>query len=440
MKIMTIATNGESAGRVIQLIAGTSILVLLTVGAGVFPTAAWGHGERMHSPSLRMRSIQWYDVRWSKHGEIKVGDTVTITGKMYFPSDRYWPENVKAPDPAYLQTAGPASVFVKREAYINETPMPKSVALELGRTYEFKLVMQARVPGRWHLHPALQITGTGPVVGPGEFFEVQGALSGFVWSAEAGRGGRIKIDNLESWQLGNIAGWHIFWIAVALVWLGWWFRRPLLIPRFRALREGHEELLVTRRDVIAGVALLAGTLVVVIGSYIWTESKYPETIPLQTGKTPVAPLPEPPSAATTRVVDAEFDVPARMLRMTLRVSNDGDRPLWVGQYATAGIRFIRSAEELPSGPAEALKVNQKGYPENYLREALVVRPEGAIPPGETRDITIEVADAVWEVEGLAQIVRSPVRRFGGLVWLYDDSGRRVRQHVDFPVDVTYGST
>lgn len=415
-----------------------SLAALAAVLSVWLPQPAQAHGERTQQPSLRMRTVQWYDMQWSPVGPLEVGDMVTVTGKMFLPGEQFWPASMNEPDPSYLQTSGPSAVFIQREAYINEVPMVRSADLELGSTYDFKLVLQARIPGKWHIHPALHVHGEGAIVGPGSFSPVSGEWGDYVWPTRAGRGGRIEIENLETWQLGNVIGWHGFWVAAALGWLLWWIRRPTLLPRYRALREGHEDLLLTRADPIAGVVLLLGTVIMVGGTYAYARVKYPETIPLQTGKTPVLALEESVPPVTAIPLDAEFDVPGRALRMTLRVTNDGDEPLWLSEYATAGLRFLNSSNVLPDAAEEAVQASLQGYPDEYVKRSLKVSPAAPIPPGETREIRVEAADAVWEIEGLAEVVESPVRRFGGLLWLHDAAGERYRQYVDFAVKVSYG--
>lgn len=420
-------------------------LMMVTMIAALAAGEAWAHGERTHQPSLRMRSVQWYDVKWeASNGDLKhmkVGDKLTITGKMHLPDRKYWPATIKHPDPVYLQSAGPAAIFAKLEAYINGIPMVKSTALELGHTYDFKLVMQARVPGKWHIHPALQVTGSGPIAGPGAWAHVTGKWADYVLPVKVGPGGTIQIKNLGTYQLGNIYGHHIFWLLAGLVWLLWWVRRPALIPRYRALQEGVDhKLIITRQDVIAGVVVLIGTVVIVVGGTLKANAEYPVVMPLQTGKTPVEPLPEPASPVKAKALHAVYNLPKRALRMKVRITNNADRPVRVAEFATAGIRFVKDPEALPGVAGQKLAKSIEGYAADYLRTVLRVESDGpdAIAPGETRVVTLIAEDAIWQIQGLGRVVMAPVRRFGGLVFLYDDAGNRYRQYVDTESNVEYG--
>ena len=74
------------------------------------------------------------------------------------------------------------------------------------------------------------------------------------------------------------------WIALALVFLGWWLARPLLMTRYRALAEGHEDKLVTRRDRVFSAVMMVASVMLVFGGATWAEQKYPRTIPLQIGR------------------------------------------------------------------------------------------------------------------------------------------------------------
>lgn len=427
----------------IRAVNGLTILAIAVMTFLVTVTETFAHGERMHQPSLRMRSIQWLDVTWERvdgktGNNIKVGDQIIMKGKMMFPDAELWPATILKPEPSYLQPAGPASVFVKKEAYIGETPIPRSMNLKLGETYEFTMVVEARVPGLWHLHPALQITGTGPIVGPGFYYDVGGNWSDFVWADEAGRDDRIKIENMETFHMGAIKSWHVFWIVVALVLIGWWARRPMLMPRYRALREGHESLLITRSDVIFHIGLGVMVLVVVLGAQVVTWNKYPDVMPLQTGRTPVEPIELTSQDIKAKVRQAEFNVPNRSMIATVEITNSEDSPLWLTEFNAAGFRFATTGKGEPAVVRDAVADGLANYsPEYVLRGALEVTPNKPIMPGETVTLTFEAADAVWEVEGLSEVIHSPIRRFGGVMLFTTGEGEKRRAYIDFSVQVTY---
>ena len=70
--------------------------VCLGLCAGALaPQAALAHGEKALEPFVRMRTIQWYDVAWSK-AKLNVNEEVVITGKFHVNAD--WPRGVAQPD------------------------------------------------------------------------------------------------------------------------------------------------------------------------------------------------------------------------------------------------------------------------------------------------------------------------------------------------------
>jgi methane/ammonia monooxygenase subunit B len=71
--------------------------LVLTVAVDVSPVAA--HGERSQEPFLRMRSIQWYDMKWQPK-VTKVNDIATMTGKFHLAED--WPRAVGKPERAFF--------------------------------------------------------------------------------------------------------------------------------------------------------------------------------------------------------------------------------------------------------------------------------------------------------------------------------------------------
>ena len=133
---------------------------------------AWAHGERAQEPYLRTRTVQYYDVHYDKKS-VKVNEDFTLVGRFRLMED--WPDAVSLPETVFLSAYSPGPMITRVESYLNGMPARQSFSkLELGRDYEFKLVMKGRVPGRHHIHPLLSIKGSGPLVGPGQWIEVTG--------------------------------------------------------------------------------------------------------------------------------------------------------------------------------------------------------------------------------------------------------------------------
>ena len=71
------------------------------------------------------------------------------------------------PDATYLNVSSPGPVFIRTERYLNGQSSVSSAALKLGGDYDFKIVLKARLPGRYHLHPFFNLHDAGSVMGPG---------------------------------------------------------------------------------------------------------------------------------------------------------------------------------------------------------------------------------------------------------------------------------
>jgi methane/ammonia monooxygenase subunit B len=186
---------------------------------------AIAHGEKNLEPFVRMRSIQWYDVEWSKQ-QININEEIVITGKFHVAED--WPASLPKPNAAFLNIATPGPVLIRTERYLNGKPWVNSSALQLGGDYDFKVVLKGRVPGRYHIHPFFNLENAGQVMGPGGWVEISGNASDFSNELTTING---KVVDMENYGLTNGVLWHLFWGILATAWILWWLRRPLFIPR-----------------------------------------------------------------------------------------------------------------------------------------------------------------------------------------------------------------
>jgi methane/ammonia monooxygenase subunit B len=106
---------------------------------------ALAHGERAQEPYLRTRTAQFYDVQFDR-AKVAVNEEFIITGRFRLMQD--WPDAVSLPETVYMSAYAPGPVVTRVESYLNGIPARQSFAdLQLGRDYEFKLVMKGRVPG-----------------------------------------------------------------------------------------------------------------------------------------------------------------------------------------------------------------------------------------------------------------------------------------------------
>lgn len=387
---------------------------------------SYAHGERNQEPFLRMRTTHFYDVTFSvpENAVMDVNDELTITGKFRLFS--FWPASIARPGKIYMNAATAGAAFVKKESWVNEVSSIQSFDGQVGGDYDFKLVLQARTPGPWHVHPMVNVESAGGLLGPGIDVEVQGDQNDFVFPVTTLDG--TQIANLTEYGIMNVYAWHGVWVVIAAVWLLWWIRRPLLIPRFLQSRTGnYEDKLITKADTVFAACLMVLTIGLVAGGYFYADLKYPETIPLQSGVAFVEPLPTP-EGIPVKLKKANYYVPGRTILADVEVTNDTDSPIQIGEFTTASLRFLNL--DVPSA-AESV---YQGYPREYLPpNGLAVSDNAPIAPGETRVVTIEATDAAWETERLMGLLGDPDMSLGALLFFYDANGKRYMSELFGPL-------
>jgi len=400
------------------------VALLVTVTAAMFytPTAS-AHGEKSQAAFMRMRTIHWFDLNWSKE-EVAVNDTMTISGKFHVFAG--WPETVDKPEISFLNIGIPGPVFIRAGSWIGGQLVPRSVTLELGETYEFKVLLKARRPGDWHVHTMMNVKGGGPIIGPGKWVTVSGSMGSFVNPITTLTGETI---DLETYNLSNTYFWHAFWYALGLAWLFYWARKPMFIPRSIAVEAGKGDSLITAADKKVALGFAVGTIAIVALTMANTNEKYPITTPLQAGLLRgMKPIEMPAPTVSVKVEDATYRVPGRAMQMTLTVTNNGDSAVRLGEFNTAGVRFLDPA----------VSQDESGYPDDLLaEEGLTVSDNSALAPGQSRTIQVTASDAAWEVYRLADLIYDPDSRFAGLLFFYDEAGARQMVMVDAPLIPTF---
>lgn len=403
----------------------TFISLSTAVGGGMalIPSSVEAHGERATEPYIRTRTVHWYDMSWSKES-VAVGETYRIKGKFRLFSD--WPDAAARPDLIYVSAYGPGAVLTRVESYLNRLPAQQSfINAELGRDYEFEIVMKGRIPGRWHVHTIVQVNGAGAIVGPGKWIEVTGSASDFKQPVETLTG--VQIDDIETYKV-SAAQWYHFGLGlIAVAWLVWWLRRPLIIPRWLALQKGREDVLVRPVDDKVGAGMVVLMLLISAVGYHHATQAYPYVVPLRGGWTKIPPQPEPQEQIPVTLTHAEYDVPGRSLRMRAEITNTTDQPVRVGEFMTAELRFVNQ-----SVPAAVENISP-GYPKELLPGAGLIVDNDLLSPGETRSVYIEATDAVWETERLVSFLSDVDSRIGGLVFFWDEQGNRYMSELSGPI-------
>ncbi|WP_251827580.1 bacterial ammonia monooxygenase, subunit AmoB [Methylovulum psychrotolerans] len=372
---------------------------------------AMAHGEKNLEPYVRMRTIQWYDVQWSKQ-KFNVNEEVTVTGKFHVAED--WPISVPKPDASFLNISTPGPVMIRTERYLNGKPFMNSVALQPGGDYDFKVVLKGRLPGKYHIHPFFNLRDAGQVMGPGAWLDIGGDAADFTNNIQTING---EIVNMETYGLGNGIFWHSFWALLATAWLLWWVRRPLFIARYRMLKAGMEDELITPLDKHIAKAILVGVPVLVFAFYTMTVNQYPKAIPLQTSLDQILPLSAKVNAGVIEVetLRAEYRIPERAMTVSLSIKNGSDNPIQLGEFATGSVRFLNKAIPAP------VENNTESV---IAAGGLSLDNPSPIQPGEQRTLLVTAGDALWESEKLDGVINDADSRIGGLVFFYDSEGER----------------
>ena len=378
---------------------------------------ALAHGERNQEPFLRTRTLHWYDIQYSvaDGSEINVNDVITMEGKFRLFSK--WPNQIPEPERMYLNVNSNGSTFVKLESWINGKAAIQSLEGQIGRDYEFKLVLKARWEGTWHVHPMVNVKDTGGLAGPGIFITIKGSHLDFELPATTLDG--TEIEDLSTYGMGKVYSWHIFWAVLGVFWLLYWIAKPLLIPRWLMVRDGeYEDQLTTPTDTRVGLVLLAVVLVSTIGSAVYTSIQYPQTVPLQAGVAYIDPLDVAPSIDVD-VQSGRYYVPGRTVIIKAIVTNTADLPIRLGEYTAANLRFLETSV------MDVDTVVSTNFPADLIAQAgLKVSDNSPLNPGKSRLITIEASDAAWEIERLTSLMNDPDNPLGALVFFYDSEGNR----------------
>ncbi len=377
----------------------TLTLSLCTTGVpplGVSSVQA--HGEHNLEPFIRMRGVTFFNVQFS-HDQLKVNETMTLTGK--FRLMHAWPRMLTTPELSWIGILVPGPKLAVRERWINDRFIQNSFHTELGEIYDFKMVLQAREPGRYHIHPLVNLSGTGGLVGPAKWITVVPGDGPPSYTVEIAATGET-ID-LEHFGFARIVGWHLVFGILGIAWLGYWARRPIIV-RYALLLEGVDEEQITDKD--RRVAFIFGVVLVVlvIGGLWITNSGSPPTIPHQTGSIwDLSGLPHP-NAVHTQVKEFRYSPTQRALSIQVDVTNNSDQSVLLRKFSTSYLTFINQ-------DSQAL------YPDaQHEVPVMKVEPEGLIQPGETKALTLTMQDAVWETDRFIEFDQPQISAAGVLVF------------------------
>lgn len=396
-------------------------LAMLLMFLTVYSDLVLAHGERAQQAGLRMRTLHWIDLEIYPK-KVEVGQNMTVKGK-FIPS-MWWPEHMAdIADTAFLNIGIPGPKFLRIDSKVNGVPMIRSTAFEHGKLYEFEITLKARVPGEVHVHPVISVADAGPIIGPGKWVEIVEGSVPFENKVTALNG---EVIDMETVGLKEAIWLNVFWAVIGVAWILYWFVRyfPLLMPRYIKVSEltesgGDPDSVINLGDQVVAFGFFLFTLLAVAAGYFWASSEYPITTTLQTGKVKVAGL-EVPSQVDIKVNEARYRIPGRSFKIDVEMTNNSDRPVKVGEFVTANIRFINHDVMGDIQPED----KQDLIASNGLTITGGSDGQGTVLPGETSNVIIYADDAIWETYRLTSLIYDPDSRFAAMLQIFDDQGKR----------------
>ena len=374
-----------------------------------YATRALAHGEAADEPFLKDLTVAFYDVHITPTA-VKVGDPVTITGSVKILES--WPYTLDPPQTAYVTPVVPGPCFALIERIINGESSPGSIIVDKGGIYQFKMVMLARNPGHWHVHPGIAVPGT--LLGPGEWVDVKPSGQPFKLDVTLLNG---KTVDLEHFGGAFVWWWSFAGFIVGLIWMLYWTVPKRTVTRLAVtlqlpVNDDAPDIgLITARDHM-WMDLLAGVIVLMlIVGWVYMAAKYPVRLPQQTVR--FTPDTISPGAGLVAVhpKGSTFDEKTDTLVINFQVKNNSPSPISLKEYIMAMTTFVNGDKQeiAMAGPGEFM-----GH--------LTVAPDGPIAPGETKNLTLTMSNEIFLEERLIPL-HDPQQAIAGLLRFKDEQGK-----------------
>lgn len=380
-------------------------LLLSVVAILLLPTMASAHGEKSQEAFFRQKTVAFFDVKFSTD-RVKQGEPVTITGT--FKILETWPTSLKEPKIAYVGVTAPGPVMVMKERTVNGEPTPGSIYIQKGGVYEFKMTLEGRRPGQWHIHPIVAIDGSGSLLGPGQWITVEAAPGGFQFPIKLWNGATIDLERYQTWF---IVGWLTISVVLGLWWMWYWTGPKRTVTRLAVTSQlplnddGAAVGLITPQDHRFVNLVAALSVILLVGGTAYVAYAYPVRLPQQVIRFEPQPLPLPKQFVEGRALQAVYDPDTHTLTFEVEIQNKGDKPVSVVNFTTSNLTFVPGK---PAAPWE---------------RKLVVEPSGPVGPGETRRLKLRMSDPVWREERMIP-VGQPQMAMAGVVTVADANGVR----------------
>jgi methane/ammonia monooxygenase subunit B len=375
--------------------------LIFTLDGGV----ASAHGERAQEGFLRMETVAWHDVRFSSN-EVKQGEPMVITGKVKVLE--VWPATLASPELGYLNVSASGPHLVMKERSINGQPAPGSFSLEKGGLYDFKMILEGRTPGYWHVHPTLFVLHTGGLLGPGQWITVTAAPSGYQNKVTLLDGKTIDLDAYAT-------GW-VFWFSFAgfilgVWWILWWTLRhrtvtALAVTNQLPLNDSGEDIgLITKADHKTSNLIAALTVFLLVAGWLYMDRTWPIRIPQQVLRFTPTRLDEPVQLVQATGARATYDPRSDMVILTTQISNTSNRKMKLVGFTTANLTFSQS-------------------------NGLSAEPV-AVEPRQTVLLTVTIQNKAWSEERLIPLDKPQMGIAGRLA--FDSDGQRTWVTTEAPV-------
>ena len=322
--------------RIHALLLALILDLIFTLGtAGV----AFAHGERAQEGFLRMKTAAWQDVRFSSK-DVKQGEQLVITGKVKVLE--VWPTTLASPELGYINVSASGPHFVMKERTINGHPAPASFSLEKGGLYEFKMVLEGRTPGYWHVHPTLFVLHTGGLLGPGQWTTVEAAAGGYRNLVTLLDGKTIDLDTYAT-------GW-VFWFSFAgfvlgVWWMLWWTLKHRTVTNLAVTSQiplndpGEDIGLITKADHKTSTLIVILTVILLVAGWLYMDWTWPTRIPQQVLRFTPPRLAEPVRFAQAKDGRATYDPRSDTVVLNTQVSNTGSQPMKLVGFTTSNLTF-----------------------------------------------------------------------------------------------------
>jgi len=390
------------------------VSVVLGLGTALGSAAlASAHGENAQEGFLRMETVTFTDVNFSTD-TVKQGEPVTITGKATLLDT--WPKTLGEPQTGFVNVTAPGPVLLMQDRQVNGMEAPDAIFVKKGDTYDFKLTLVGRQPGRWHVHPTFAVEGAGTLIGPGQWITVQDA-GGFANNITLLNG---QTANLETYGLGQLSIFQWLGFALGMVWMLYWtvpkigganHRTVSKLPvtlRVPLNTDGQDIGLITKQDHRVSNWLLAATFALLAVGWIYQSVSFPIKIPQQVFRFTPPELAQPPQVSQVVAKTASFDPQTSTLSMDVDVTNTGTSPLTLKGFTTSSLTFVDQASA-GTGAEHVMSIS----------------PQPTIAPGETKTLSLTLRDPVWRDTRMIEVNRPRIEVAGQLLF-QDASGSSSR--------------